>query len=287
MTVAVTGASGQLGRRATELLLERLDPSEIVAITRRPEALDDLAGRGVELRYGDFDDPASLAAAFDGVERLLLISAEEIGRRVGQHRAAIDAAVAAGVRHVAYTSVANPSEANPAAVVPDHRATEQALRDSGVAWTFLRNNLYAEHQVASAQAAVGAGRLVTNAGDGATAYVSRDDCAAAAAAVLAGGGHEGRAYEITGPEAVTAAGFAELAGELAGVELPVVSVGDEEYVAGLVAAGIPEPGARLAASFGTATREGWLATVTSAVEELTGRPPRALREVLSRELVAA
>jgi NAD(P)H dehydrogenase (quinone) len=287
MSVAVTGASGHLGRRVTELLLDRLDPSEVVAITRRPEALSDLAA---DVRRGDFDDPATLVAAFSGVERVLLISADVVGRRVAQHRSAIDAAAVAGVSHVAYTSIANPAEGNPAGVVPDHRATEQALRDSGLAWTFLRNNIYAEYQIPTAADAVAARRLVTNAGDGRTAYVSREDCAAAAAAVLATDGHEGRAYDITGPDAVSADDLAAIAAELAGVEVEVVRLEDEAYVAGMVEAGLPESAARLFASFGTAAREGWLDDASPAVEDLTGRPPRPLRDVLAAhraELAAA
>jgi NAD(P)H dehydrogenase (quinone) len=289
MSVAVTGASGQLGRRVAELLLDRLEPQEVVLVTRRPEALADLAARGADVRHGDFDDPAGLTAALAGVERLLLISADVVGKRVEQHRAAIQAARAAGVRHVAYTSCPDPREGNPAFVAADHRATEQVLRDSGLEWTILRHNMYADYQVPAVAQAIAAGRLVTNAGNGATAYVWRDDCAAADAAVLAGAGHEGRIYDITGPEPVDADKLAAIASELSGADVEVVRVDDDAWVAGLVAAGTPEDVARGLATLGAAARDGWLEAPSTAVEELTGRPPRSLRDLVAeqRALVAS
>jgi NAD(P)H dehydrogenase (quinone) len=268
MTVAVTGASGHLGRSVTA----RLDPADVVLLTRTPENLD---ARGAQVRRADFDEPGSLGAAFEGVDRLLLISAHDLERRAGQHLAAIDAAKAAGVRHVVYTSVPNPTPDNPAAVVPSHRETEEALRDSGMAWTMLRNNIYAEFQGPVVAQARASGRLYTSIGEGRIAFVSREDCAAAAAAVLTQDGHEGQAYDITGPEAIGAADLAALAGA------EVVPVDDEAVIAGMIAAGIPESGARVLTSIHRAGREGFLGNVTSAVQDLTGTAPRALRDVLS------
>jgi NAD(P)H dehydrogenase (quinone) len=290
MSVAVTGASGHLGHRVAGLLLDGIDPDEVVLVTRRPEALADLAARGADVRRGDFDDPVALADAFAGVERVLLISTDVVGRRVEQHRAAIDAARSAGVRHVAYTSFVDPSEENPAFVAPDHRATEQALRASGLEWTILRHNVYADYQVGAVAQAIAGGRLVTNAGGRGAAYVWRDDCAAAAAAVLAGDGHEGRTYDITGPEAIDADDLAAIASELSGVAVEVVRVDDDALVAGMVAAGQPEGAARALATFGAATRDGRLEAHSSAVEDLTGRPARSLRDLLAHQralLVAA
>lgn len=281
MTVAVTGASGHLGRKVADLILDRLDPDEVVLLTRAPETLRAHAARGAQVRRADFDDPGTLARAFAGVDRVLLISAVDLDRRVAQHRAAIDAARAAGARHVIYTSIPIPTEENPAAVTPSHRATEQALRDSGLAWTFLRNNLYAEYQVPVVAQAIAAGRLVTSSGAGRIAYVSRDDCAAAAAAVLAENGHEGRAYDITGPQAVGAEELAALAAELSGRPVEVVHVDDDAMIAGMIAGGVPEPGARVIVSFAGAARQGVLGTVTGAVRDLTGTAPRSLRDVLA------
>jgi NAD(P)H dehydrogenase (quinone) len=280
MIVAITGASGNLGRKTAELLLERLTPADVVLLTRTPDRLADLTDRGATVRRADFDERQSVVDALQGVERMLLISADKVGHRLAQHRAAIEAAKTAGVRHVIYTSIPNPVHANPAGAVPDHRATEEAVKASGLAWTFLRNNLYAEYQIPTAAQAVAAGQLVTNVGDGRTAYVSRDDCAAAAAAVLAGTGHEGRAYDITGPEAIGAAELAALASEIGGKDVAVVPVDDETLIAGMTRSGLPEVVARLLASFGTSTREGFLEKVSTAVEDLTGSSPRTLRDVL-------
>jgi NAD(P)H dehydrogenase (quinone) len=281
MVVAITGASGHLGRKTAELVLDRLDPSQVVLLTRTPDALADLADRGAAVRRADFDEPRSVQDALGEVERMLLISALELGHRVQQHRAAIDAAQHAGVRHLLYTSIPNPVEQNPAGVVPDHQATEEALKASGLAWTFLRNNLYAEYQVPTAAQAIATGQLVTNAASGRTAYVSRDDCAAAAAAVLTTSGHESRSYDITGPQSVSAEELAALAGEIAGQKIDVVDVDDDAFVAGLTRVGLPEEAARLYASFGASAREGFLERVSSAVEDLTGEAPRSLRTVMT------
>jgi len=275
----VTGASGQLARRTTELALER--GAELVLVTRTPDAVADLAA---EVRFGDFDEPDSLVQAFAGGERMLLVSATDLERRIEQHRAAIAAARDAGLRHVVYTSGLAPEPPNPAVVAPSHHATELALRESGLAWTILRNSLYAEYQAPEAATALESGRLVHNRGDGRVAYVSREDCAAVAAAVLTGSGHEGRVYDVTGPEPLDAADLAALYGELGGRPVENVALDDEAFVAGLVGGAAGDDhmryGAELVASFGRSIREGYMSSCTDAVETLTGRPPRTLREVL-------
>jgi NAD(P)H dehydrogenase (quinone) len=281
MTVAVTGASGHLGRKVADLLLERLEPSRVILLTRTPDALASYSELGAAVRHADFDEPATLGEAFSGAERALLISALDFERRAGQHRAAIEAAKAAGVGHVIYTSIPEP-EGNPAAAAPSHLATEVAARESGLAWTFLRNNLYADFQVPVVAQAVASGQLVTSAGEGRVAYVARDDCAAAAAAVLTEDGHEEKAYDITGPEAVGPADVAALAANLGGRPVEVVSVDDDALVSGMIEAGIPEAVARIRLSFVVAAREGFLDSVTSAVLELTGNAPRSLRQVVEQ-----
>lgn len=282
MTIAITGASGFLGRATADLVLSSLDPTELVLTTRTPESLADYAARGVQVRRADFGDASTLPSAFAGVDRLLLISTDAVGTRLDQQRDAISAARAAGVTHVAYTSIGRPVPENPAAVVPDHAATEAALRESGLAWTMLRNNLYAHMQLSTIDQAVAAGRLVTNSGEGAAAYVTREDCAAAAAAVLTSAGHEGRSYDITGPQALTAADLAALARRSSGREVELVLVDDEAYAGGLRAVGLPAPVADLITSFGASIRGGFLADVSSAVLDLTGRQPTALDSLLQR-----
>jgi NAD(P)H dehydrogenase (quinone) len=287
MSIVVTGASGKLGRLTAEALLGQVAPTEIVLVTRTPEALADFAARGVDVRHGDFTDPPSLATAFAGGERLLLISTDVIGTRLPLHFAAIDAAVGAGMRSVAYTSIVNPSDSNPGAAATDHRATEEHARASGLSWTFLRNSIYAEMQAGPGAAALASGTLLTNAGDGGTAYVSRADCAAVAATVLATDGHDGKAYDVTGPEALDAHDLAALYADLGGKPVEAVLVDDAAWVAAMVEhAGLPEPLAHTLSTFGIAARRGYAEPVSTVVADLTGRAPRTLREVLEAELPA-
>jgi NAD(P)H dehydrogenase (quinone) len=281
--IAISGASGQLGRLAAEQVLREHDPRDVILATRTPAALGELAARGADVRRADFDDPPSLRAAFAGAERLLLISGTDLERRIAQHQAAIDAAKQAGVRHVIYTSGSKPAPPNPAAVAPSHHATEQALAASGLAYTVLRNSLYAEYQAADARRAIDTGLLVHNRGAGRVAYVARNDCAAVAAAVLLQGGHEGQVYDVTGAEPFDAAALAALYAELGGRPVAARAIDDAAFVAGLVGSsndGHLRYGAELLASFGKAIREGYPDVRSDAVAKLTGRPPRTLREVL-------
>lgn len=277
----VSGASGQLGRLTAERLLAA--GAEPILVTRTPEAVADL---GCDTRFGDYGEPGSLRDAYAGAERLLLISGSDLATRTEQHCAAIAAAAAAGVRHVVYTSGLNPEPPNPAVTSPSHYATEQALAASGLGWTVLRDSLYSEYQVPEVAQATAAGKLTHNRGDGQIAYVSRVDCAAVAAAVLTGSGHEGRVYDVTGPELFTARELATVYGELGGREVRDDALDDEaftELLAGAFGGRDDEHaryGAELVASFGRSIREGYMASRSDVVERLTGRPPRTLRSVL-------
>jgi NAD(P)H dehydrogenase (quinone) len=281
MSIVITGASGQLGRLVADAILERAEPGDVVLLTRDPARLSEYARRGTQVRAADFMGPASLPAAFEGAEKVLIISASDIGVRVAGHKAAIDAAAAAGATSISYTSGLNPSHSNPIIVAADHRETEEHLRLCGTGWTLLRNSIYAEVLAGEAGGALASGRYVTNAGDGRTSYVSRADCARAAAAVLTSDGHDGKTYDITGPEGLTAAEVAALFSELGGRPVEFVSITDEEHAAGLVEhAGLPEELARGYATFGEGARRGYCAAVSDTVERLTGRTPRSVREVL-------
>ncbi len=285
MSLVITGASGHLGRRTAELLLDQVEPTKVVLVSRRPGELADLAARGAETRRGDFDDPASLDEAFAGGERLLIISTDAIGQRVPQHANAIDAAKRAGVRAVAYTSFPNPSAANPSAVSADHRETEALLTASGLEWTLLRNALYSEYRIPEAQAALASGTFHHNQGDGRSAYVSREDCAAVAAAWLAGGSeHAGRTYDVTGPELLSADDLARTYAAAGGSPVTAANVDDDAFIAGIQGAGLPPEVAGLLASFGAAIRGGHLDQAPNTVEELTGRPPRPVSDVLAGAL---
>jgi NAD(P)H dehydrogenase (quinone) len=281
--IVVTGASGQLGRLVAHELLELVSPGEVVLVSHRPESLRDLADRGLAVRHGDFDDPASLVEAFAGATRVLVISSglNNLGRRVDQHRAAIEAAAGAGAQHVVYTSISNPAKGNPQRVVSDEsRATEEVLRSSGPAWTILRYGSYSEVQVPPGSLAVAHGKMYTNAGNGLVAPVSRRDCAAAAAAVLTGDGHEGKTYDITGPDRLSQQDLAALLSEVSGRAVKVHNVTDRILGWGLTKSGFPKPIAREIVEFGKAIREGYYDVVDSDVERLTGREPRPLRDVL-------
>jgi NAD(P)H dehydrogenase (quinone) len=284
MKLVITGGSGKLAQRAAELLLARIAPQDLIVTSRTPAKLRWLAERGVTVRQADFAVPETLRAAFAGAERMLLVSATDLSQRTAQHRAALDSAKAAGVRHVVYTSGLEPEPPNPAVVAPSHHATEQALVQSGVEWTILRNSLYADYQIPEGLQAIAAGALVHNRGAGKVAYVSREDCAAVAAAVLVAAGHAGKCYDVTGPRAYAASELAALYGELGGRPVIERSVSDADFIAGIVgtAAGGDHLryGAELVASFGRSIREGYMDACTDHVAKLTGRPPQAVRQVL-------
>lgn len=282
MTIAVAGAGGHFGRAAADELIRRVEPSEIVLVTRDPSKLEEYAAKGVSVRHGDFDDAATLRDAFAGVEHLLVISTDALGRRIEQHKRAFDTAKEVGVRHGAYTSIVNPVPDNPAAVVPEHKGSEEALAASGLEWTFLRCGIYADYQVPGLQAAIASGTHVHNCGDGTIAYVARNDLARAAAAVVSSEGHAGKAYELTGPELQSQADLAAVASEVSGKPVQAVAVDDDAFAAGLVEhAGMPEDVATFLATFGRGVREGKFAVQTSTIEELTGQAPDSVRDLLA------
>jgi NAD(P)H dehydrogenase (quinone) len=284
VSVIVTGASGHLGRLVADLLLDRLSPDELVLVTRRPEALRGLRSRGVDVRYGDFDNPSSLGEAFAGGRRMLLISTDAIGHRARQHRAAIDAATAAGVGHVVFTSIVSPVATNPTgAIAWEPGQAEVVLHRSGLEWTVLRFGSFSELQLPPAATAVQNGRLIGNTGRGRIVPVSRRDCAETAAITLTTDGHTGKTYEITGPQAMSASDLAGLYAELSGKPVSVVQLGDTMLIGALVGIGTPMPIAREITAFGRAVRRGYFDVIDPAFERLTGRPPTALREVLTAQ----
>ena len=295
MTIIVTGATGQYGRGVTRLLLERLAPEELILVTRKPEQLAALADRGVKVRHGDFDDPEYLAAAFEGGDRMLLISTARVGTRVGQHSNAMVAAADAGVRHVAYTSFIGLQPDNPALITRDHRATEAVIRASGTAWTFLRDGQYSE---AAAQViapmVLRKGAWSASAGDGRIAMVSREDCVACAAEVLTTPGHENRAYDITGPELLSFRQISAMISEIAGKPLKYLTVTDDELLEVFDSVGAQRhatddpvnPDIPWASddmiSFDRAIREGHFEIISEDVQTLIGRAPMPVREVLMK-----
>ena len=237
----VTGANGHLGRRVIAHLLEmhKISPANIVATSRDPGKLDALAKQGVQVRQADFENPATLDNAFKGVDRALIISTDAIdrpGRRLAQHKAAVEAAKRAGVKHVLYTSMPKP-DVSLVLFAPDHLGTEQAIAASGLGYTILRNNWYMENLLMTVPTLLATGKWFTAAGEGRIPYISREDCARAAAAAMASESSDNKRYDITGPESFTVAQIAALISEFAGKQIEVVQLNDEQLAAGLKAAG--------------------------------------------------
>ncbi|HMN85634.1 MAG TPA: NAD(P)H-binding protein [Bauldia sp.] len=278
-TLLVAGASGQLGRRVLELLLEK-GAGTVIATTRTPEKLADLAAKGVDVRKAAFSEPSSLPAAFEGADRMLLISTNDLANRRTEQRAAVEAGIAAGVKHVVYTSgpAVRPDPTNP--LIDSHYFTEVAMAASPVGWTALRNNIYAEITLMGLPHAIATGQLFTATGKGGRSYVTREDCARAAAAALAADFDGQRILDVSGPAAVTQDELAALASEISGRPVVHVPVPAPDLVAGLTAAGLPAAYAAVLAALDVDASQGYHAVVTPAVEDLTGRAPTPIREFL-------
>lgn len=289
-TYLVSGASGQLGRRVVSNLLERgIAPARIIATTRKPESLAALAERGVVVRAADFDDETSLTKAFAGATRALLVSTDALdapGKRIAQHRAAIRALEAAKVDHVVYTSVPNPYPGSPVAIGQDHLETEQELGRTRLGFTILRNSLYIDLLLHALPAALASGDLVDARGDGAAAFVTREDCALAAAAALASDTRGRRIMDVTGPAALTSADVAKLVSDVAKKPIRHVSLSKDALVAGLTAHGFPPAIADVYASFDVAIEKGDFHVVSSTVKELTGNAPESVAAFLGRHASA-
>ena len=287
-TLLVTGASGQLGRSVIDLLLEE-GAGKVVAMTRDPAKLAGLAGRGVEVRKGDFDDGDTLAAAFAGVDRVLIISTDAVGRPGGRkqhHRTAVEAAVAAGVKHIVYTSGPSPHPDAAFAIADDHYWSEQAIAASPVGWTMLRNNLYAEIALMGLVNAVASGTLMTATHGGARSYVTREDCARVAAVALANSFEGTRILDVSGPAPVTQAELAAMASAITGRAVALVDVSDEVLHEALTGFGMPAPVVDMLAGFDRDAAQGYYAITTSIVEDLTGTPPMALKTFLEQNRAA-
>jgi NAD(P)H dehydrogenase (quinone) len=282
--IIVSGASGQLGSLVIEELLDRkVAPENLILVSRTPgtEHLQAYAKRGASVRFGDFNESQSLEAAYRGGTRMLLISINGGGgSRPELHKAAIDAARRAGVKHIAYTSYVNADLNEASTIAVDHRRTERILQDSGVAWTMLRNQIYANGLVDQAVQIVHDGVLVTHTPDARVAYVTREDCAAAAAAVLTTPGHENRAYDITGPDAVGPRELVALASEVSGKRLELVALSEADYRARLAQSGTPEAAINGAVSFAAELDSPFMREPSTAVADLTGRPAKSVRALL-------
>lgn len=292
--IIVSGASGQLGHAVATQLLDL--GKDVICLTRSVDKLADLAARGADVREADFDDPAGLVRAMAGGDKLLLISTLRVGTRVQQHRNAVEAARANGVGHIVYTSVVGGGLADhPGVEQKDHYDTEQLILQSGAAWTFLRNSLYAE-AVATAMAipALQAGSKPDNAGHGKVAIVSRDDCVAMAVAVLSQPGHENKAYDVTGPELISVPQAVAMISDMAGKPIELQHVDDEGMYQYFDSLGVPRKASDVVpdgpipwasegmVTFGQSIREGFFDVLSNDVERVTGRAPRSLKSVFEQ-----
>jgi NAD(P)H dehydrogenase (quinone) len=285
-TLFVTGASGNLGRQTVEFLLTSRK-GRIIAGSRDPEKLADLVAKGVEVRKVDFDQPESLTAAFQGVDRLLLVSTDAIdkpGRRPIQHTAAIKAAEAAGVKHILYTSATNASADSASIALQDHHETEQAILASPLGHTILRNTLYVDNLLMSLPQILASGQWFHAAAGGKIARVTREDCARAAAAALESDFGGRRILEIGGPELQSVEEMAAIISELSGKPVKSVALDEASLTEGHKQAGIPDIYARLLATFDTAQAKGEFNILTTAVRDLTDKEPTSFREFLSNHV---
>ncbi|MGB9994666.1 SDR family oxidoreductase [Streptomyces pseudogriseolus] len=282
MSIVVTGASGKLGRHVVEQLLEKVPAEQVTAVVRSPEKVADLAGRGIRVAVADYNAPETFDGLFAAGDKVLLISGNEFDKgRVRQHSLVIDAAKAAGVALLAYTSA--PATLT-ATLADDHRGTERALLDSGVPYVLLRNGWYHENYTENLGPVLEHDAVVAAAGEGRISSASRADYAAAAVAVLTGEGHENATYELGGDEAWS---FAEYAAELSGQtgrEIVYNPVTPEQLTGILVGAGLPEPMAAMFAGVDAAIAEGQLVVDSGDLSRLAGRPTTPLAEAVAAAL---
>jgi NAD(P)H dehydrogenase (quinone) len=285
--IALTGATGQLGRLVVDQLLAAATPAaSIAALVRQPAKAADLSARGVQARTADYNDPATLETALVGVDRLLLISSSEVGQRTAQHRNVIDAARRRHVGLLVYSSLLH-ADTSPLNLAAEHRETESLLRASGVPFVILRNSWYTENYTASVRSALALGALHGSAGEGRIASAARADFAAAAAKVLTGAATPGQTLELAGDQAYT---LAELAAEISrqtGKTIPYRNLPEADYRAALLGAGLPEWLAAGLASWDTGASQGALFDDSHQLSHLIGRPTTSLAESVRQALAAA
>lgn len=282
--IAVTGATGQLGRLVIHELLKTQPANSIIAAVRSPEKAEDLADLGVVVRQADYDQPATLATAFNGAKKLLLISSSEIGKRAAQHSAVIDAANASGVTLIAYTSLLH-ADTSPLVLAQEHVITEQKLAESGVPFVLLRNGWYTENYLASIPSALEHGAFIGAAGNGKIASAPRADYAAAAAAVMASPQDQaGKVYELAGDTAYTLAELAHYLSETTGNTIQYQNLPEAEFAKVLVGAALPEGFANILADSDAGAAKGALFDSSHQLSQLIGRNSKPMTESLKASL---
>ncbi|MGO4408531.1 MULTISPECIES: SDR family oxidoreductase [unclassified Brevundimonas] len=272
MTIAITGATGHLGRLIVEKLKSKVPAESIVALVRSPEKAADL---GVAARPFDYAKPETLAPALEGVDTLMLVSSSEVGQRAVQHRNVIDAAKQAGVQRIVYTSLLN-ADASPLSLAEEHRQTEADLKSSGIAHTILRNGWYAENYTGSISGALAGGAFIGSAGEGRISAAPRADFAEAAVGVLTSDGHDGKTYELAGDDAWTLADLAAEISRQTGRTIPYRNLSEVDYAAALTGFGLPEPLSQAIAGWDVDASRDALFDDRRALSKLIGRPTTPL-----------
>ncbi|ENM2867156.1 SDR family oxidoreductase [Citrobacter koseri] len=275
--IAITGATGQLGQHVIDTLLKTVPASQIAAIVRNPAKADALTRLGVTVRQADYSDEAAFTAALQGIDRLLLISSSEVGQRAAQHRNVVNAAIAANVKFIAYTSLLH-ADRSPLGLHVEHVETEKMLADSGIPYALLRNGWYTENYLASAPAALEHGVFIGAAGEGKIASATRADYAAAAARVISEEGHAGKVYELAGDEGWT---LSQLAAELAkqsGKKVVYQNLNEADFAAALKGVGLPAGLADMLADSDAGAAKGGLFDDSHTLSALIGRPTTSLAE---------
>lgn len=281
MRIAITGAAGHLGRHVIESLLARgVAAQDLVAIVRTASKAEDLTARGITVAEAPYEDVAALTEALQGVDRLVLVSGSEVGKRAAQHTNVLEAAKAAGVAFIAYTSLVN-AETSELSLAPEHRETEALLASSGIDHVLLRNGWYWENFASNVDAARATGHVFGAAGEGRVNGAARRDYAEAAAVVVTTDGHAGKTYELGGQPSLTYPEIAQAVGTVIGAEVSYVDQSVEEYQQTLEGAGLPAEVAQMIAGWDVAIAGGALETASTDLEDLIGRPATTLAEALA------
>lgn len=281
--IAITGASGQLGRLVVAELLKSVPASTLVVAVRSPEKVADLSALGVQVREADYDKPNTMEKAFAGVEKLLLISANEVGKRAPQHANVIAAAKKAGVPFMAYTSILH-ADTTPLPLAREHKQTEAMLAESGIPHAILRNGWYTENYAASIPAALQYGVVLGSAGNGRISSAARADYAAAAAAVMLAGDQAGKIYELAGDHAYTLTEFAAEIERQSGKPVAYQNMAEADFVQALLGAGLPDWLATLLAESDTGASKGGLFDDSHTLSRLIDRPTTPLADVIRASL---
>ena len=278
--ILVTGATGKLGRLVLEKLLEKVPANQVIAAVRSPEKAAELRARGVQVRKADYSQPQTLGAAFAGVEKVLLISSNEVGQRAAQHQAVVEAARKAGVKLLAYTSILH-ADRSRLALAAEHKATEELIRASGVPYVLLRNGWYTENYTENLGPALAHGAILGSAGEGQVAAATRADYAAAAVAVLTGSGHENKVYELAGDTAFTMTELAAEVSRKAGKTIVYKDLPPEQYQGVLEGAGVPGLFAGILADSDVGASRGELNGASGDLRRLIGHATTPLADAVA------